>query len=137
MNLKPHQIVLTVSSLEKSVEFYSQFGFIPENHIRKDDGRERITLRSKLPSELELKLFTNPNPKPISMPDNLQEYLTQIGTRYMSLLSDDVDGFYEQFKSHLNFIHPPKTGMTGCRYAFFTDPDGILIEVYQKNYVHM
>jgi catechol 2,3-dioxygenase-like lactoylglutathione lyase family enzyme len=133
MDLRVHQVVLTVSSLERSVQFYSQFGFIAENHICKGDGRERITMRSML-SEFELKLFANPSPKPLRMSHDLQDYLTEIGTRYMSLLCDDVDDFYERYKTQLDFIRKPKTGMTGCRYAFFTDPDGILVEVYQKNY---
>jgi len=135
MDLKVHQVVLTVSSLEKSVEFYSQFGFVPENHLRKEDGRERITMRSTRSSDFELKLFTNPRPKSFSIPEDLQEYLTQIGTRYMSLLADDVDEFYEQNKTRIRFIQKPKTGMTGCRYTFFTDPDGIVVEVYEKNYL--
>jgi catechol 2,3-dioxygenase-like lactoylglutathione lyase family enzyme len=131
MILRPHQIVLTVTDLDASVHFYSQFGFTPSTKIRKPDGRERITLHAPGADSFELKLFTNPDASKPRQPQPLEEYLRDVGTRYMSLLCTDVDHFYAQHKSALNFVRAPKTGMTGCRYAFITDPDGILLEIYQ------
>jgi catechol 2,3-dioxygenase-like lactoylglutathione lyase family enzyme len=134
MNLRPHQVVLTVSDLDASIEFYGRFGFSASSRIRKRDGRERVTLRAPESDGFELKLFSNPDPRPLDAQLTLQGQLASIGTRYLSLLCDDVDKFYERHRRALNFVRAPKTGMTGCRYAFFTDPDGILLEVYQPKY---
>jgi catechol 2,3-dioxygenase-like lactoylglutathione lyase family enzyme len=134
MILRPHQVVLTVSDLDASMKFYGRFGFSPGSRIRKNDGRERVALRAPGNDEFELKLFSNLDPRPLDAGVTLENQLASIGTRYLSLLCEDVDEFYERHRSTLNFVRAPKTGMTGCRYAFFTDPDGILLEVYQPNY---
>lgn len=132
MNLRPFQIVLTVSDLDRSVKFYSQFGFRTGKFVQKEDGRTRITLIPEGVSDFELKLFSNPSAKSLPSSSNTQEYLKETGTKYMSLLVDDVDLFYAGYKEKINFLAQPKDGMTGCRYVFFRDPDNILVEVYQK-----
>ena len=132
MNLKPFQIVLTVSDLEKSITFYSQFGFKKGKFVKKEDGRTRITLMPAGLDNFELKLFSNPMAKPLAEGGDTQNYLREVGTKYMSLLTEDIDAFYKKFKNKINFLGEPKNGMTGCRYVFFKDPDNILVEVYQK-----
>lgn len=67
------------------------------------------------------------------MPE-LTDYLCQVGTRYLTLRCENVDEFYEAFKGEIRFVRSPKNGMTGCRYAFLLDPDGILVEIYQPEY---
>jgi len=133
-DLVPWQVVLTVSDLATSIAFYEQFGFRASPRICKPDGRSRVTLTARSSPDFEIKLFTNPRPLTMVKTPCLETYLNQVGTRYLSLRCKDIDQFYEDFKGKLTFVRTPKNGLTGCRYAFVLDPDGILLEVYQPSY---
>lgn len=133
-DLVPCQVVLTVSDLATSIAFYEQFGFQAGSRICKPDGRSRVTLTARSSPGFELKLFTNPHAHANPELPELADYLCRVGTRYLSLRCEDIDKFYEHFKGKLTFVREPKNGLTGCRYAFVVDPDGILLEIYQPNY---
>jgi len=136
MKLMLHQVVLVVKDLELSTQFYSKFGFEPMNRINKKDGRTRVTLIQRDYPNFELKLFSNKCPitenSHLKSKKDIDAFLRTTGIRYFTLLTENINEFYETYNKKIKFLTSPKRGMTGCKYVYIKDPDGILVEIYEK-----
>lgn len=126
MNLQTiHHVAIIVSDYEKSKDFYvNQLGFsiIRENY-RKE--RDDYKLDLKL-GDCELELFGIKNsPKRPSYPE-------ACGLRHLAFYVEDIDAAVQELRKRGIETEPIRTDdFTGKRMTFFSDPDGLPLELHE------
>lgn len=125
---KLHHIALIVSDYEKSKHFYTEIlGLeIIKETFRKE--RNSFKLDLALHGEYIIELFSFPDY--VARPS----YPEALGLRHLAFEVDDVDpAALELSKNHIQ-TEPIRTDeLTGKRYFFFSDPDGLPLELYEKS----
>jgi len=147
-------IGLTVSNLERSMEFYTKvFGF---KLLRKTTTNAYLFLGSDL-----LELMQSREPHEVKKPKNAEEWdnkmWTQIGLTHIGFRVDDLDKAVEKlemlgcklvvppfkFKPEIEYVanltedklrraaQPPKT-KSWWRIACVSDPDGTILELLER-----
>lgn len=126
--MKIHHVALSVRNLENSANFYKDtFGFKEIKRFeRKDLGGKSVMLELK-GMVIELWQFENQ----IENKDDFSN-LNIIGIKHMAFEVDDVEKVHKELKSKNIEITEPKLGASGAKYSFLKDPDGIPIELYEK-----
>ncbi|MFP3951760.1 MAG: VOC family protein [Candidatus Bathyarchaeia archaeon] len=120
-------ILIVVSDLEKSREFYELIGF---RHVRTiDRGSDRVCVMEMGDIKLEMMCF----------PEGEETYrrqrrLTDVGFRHFGIRVEDVEDIYNQLKQHIEFDSPPRMikSRPGRLTVFFRDPDGMEIHFVQE-----
>lgn len=132
MNIIGHHTAISVSDIEKSMEWYHRvLGFKPEMVVKRPDMGATIGMMSLQEYHLELFCFKDYNPLP-EYRKNLLDDLKTIGTKHLALGVENIDEVVEELSEKgVFFPEKPKLGATGHRYTFFHDPDRILIELYE------
>ena len=75
--------------------------------------------------QIELFSFPNPPPRP-SRPE-------ACGLRHLALAVTDLDAAVQAITAHGIPVEPVRVDeLTGKRYTFFADPDGLPIEFYEQ-----
>ncbi|MFA6083044.1 VOC family protein [Mucilaginibacter sp.] len=124
---KIHHIAIICSNYELSKRFYVEIlGF---NIIREIFREERNSYKLDLEvgGEYQIELFSFPNPAPRpSRPE-------AAGLRHLAFEVNDID----EAVFHLNELDVVTEAIrvdetTGKRFTFFTDPDGLPLELYEK-----
>lgn len=124
---------ISVKNIERSVEFYKKLDFRVEKEWSAPDKSLSITHMKNGEFILELfcyKQYTN-------MPYTafvLNEDLPVIGSKHIGFYVDDLKEVQEYLKG-IGLIKKEieiKTGRLGRSYFFISDPDGILIEIIEK-----
>ncbi len=126
-----HHVSLSVTDLDRSMEFYSGFGFKKVFQWKADDNALSIAHLKLKKSILELFCFADPRPAPESM-KKLETDLPVIGIRHFGIQVDSLrkaKDFIIQ-KGYAEKIEITK-GKTGIDYFFIKDPDGIFVELVQ------
>lgn len=125
MPSKLHHIAVEVKEAEKSAEFYCDLlGF--ERGARFDfPERNRTIIFVKL-GETCLEFLQDADPEPaVNNPK-------QIGFKHVCLHTDDVDGEVERLRAAgVTITMEPFDTAINSRIAFFEDPDGLLLELWQ------
>lgn len=132
-----HHMGLTVSDLDRSVAFYTQFGFEVTARIE-EEGREveegvgvdgaklRVALLESDSSRLELIQYLEPGGGPKPLPNN------GTGAAHLCVEVDDVDSAYEELQAAgIDFFSAPITHESGIRWVYCRDPDGVTTELLQ------
>ena len=128
MNLsKIHHIAIIVSDYEAAKDFYvNKLGFpiIRENY-RPERKDWKLDLRVNEHTELEIFAEENP-PKRVNRPE-------AAGLRHLAFEVDDLSVAIDEL-DHKGIAHEPirTDEYTGKRFVFFSDPDGLPIELYEK-----
>lgn len=124
---KLHHIAIICSDYEKSKRFYTEilgFTIIRETY-RKE--RDSYKLDLALNGDYLLELFSFPDPpKRVSRPE-------AVGLRHLAFEVDDLETMIAHLKSHsieTEAIRPDE--LTGKRFVFIADPDGLPIEFYES-----
>jgi glyoxylase I family protein len=126
-----HHVSLSVTDLDRSMEFYSGFGFKKVLQWESDDNALSIAHLKLKESILELFCFADPRPAPESM-KKLATDLPVIGIRHFGIQVDSLrkakdfiiqNGYAEEIEIN--------KGKTGIDYFFIKDPDGIFVELVQ------
>lgn len=130
---KIHHIAISVSDLNKSIEFYGIFGFKKLAQWDAPDGSMKVVHLKLGDCMLELFNFKNHHPAPISSLA-IETDLPTLGVKHFGLQVKSI----EEIK---NFLQ--KNGISGdvtikkghlvAEYFFVKDPDGILIEIVQDD----
>lgn len=121
-----HHIAIIVSDYEKSKYFYTQvLGFT----VRAENYRpERNSWKCDLDLNgvCTIELFTFPNaPKRVSRPEAL-------GLRHLAFQVENLDEVIEHLRQHNVDCEPIRLDeYTDARFTFFSDPDGLPIEVVE------
>jgi glyoxylase I family protein len=125
---KIHHIAIICSNYELSKRFYAEIlGFnVIREVFRKERNSYKLDLEVGGQYQIELFSFQNPAPRP-SRPE-------AAGLRHLAFEVDDID----EAIFHLNELdvvtEPVRIDeTTGRRFTFFTDPDGLPLELYEKN----
>ena len=130
--LKISHIALTVSDLEKSMQFYkSNFGFDCVETYDIESRALSICLLQKDDITLELFKWQNFNPLP-EYRKTLDSDLKTLGVKHFCFEVDNIKEMYENFTSAgVELATELNTFPNGLRYFFIKDPDGILIELFE------
>ncbi len=124
---KVHHIAIICSNYEKSKTFYTQIlGFKIEQEIYRTE-RLSYKLDLSLNKNYIIELFSFPDsPQRLSQPE-------AVGLRHIAFEVDNIDKSIE-FLNSQNIIAEPirKDEFTNKRFTFFTDPDLLPIELYER-----
>lgn len=139
MILRLDHCALTVKDLDRSLEFYSGLlGFPILNRKRKPESNVSYALvqAGQLTLEILSPLEGEPSPRKHlggGMEGVWGRILETTGLNHISLLTDDIEETWRDLKGKgIQFAVNPHTTGSGSKIAFFTDPDGNLIELIQR-----
>jgi len=127
-----HHVALTVKDLDKSIEFYSLFGFKPiTSPISIDENLKVVHLKK---DNFILEIFSFERLKPHNKNELLKD-LKKAGFRHIAFKVDDINKVLMKMKEYglAKEDITVKKGKTGILYFFITDPDGNFVEIVQDN----
>lgn len=126
--MKIHHLSISVKNLQKSAKFYiDNFGFRSAGQFARADGSLRARFIKLDNLTLELLCFSDMK----NNSDDLNDSKIR-GIRHIAFEVDDIDKEAACLKKKgLNFTVPRK-GSSGHRFSFFNDPDGVVLELFEK-----
>ncbi|GAB4561457.1 MAG: hypothetical protein Kow0047_08820 [Anaerolineae bacterium] len=124
-------VTITVSDVDRSLAFYRDllgFPVLGRLYYRNPVGLVIDFLDIGNGAILEIFSFTNAPTKPTEwIPDDLQ-----VGLRHIAFQVENVDATAARLReAGVPFVVEPMDATGGVRIAFFTDPDGTLLEIIQ------
>lgn len=121
-----HHIAIICSNYERSKRFYIDIlgaDMICETW-REQRGSYKLDLRLGN-SQIELFSFPKPPPRP-TRPE-------ACGLRHLALTVDNLDYSIDYLNRHDISVEPVRLDeLTGKRFTFFQDPDGLPLELYES-----
>lgn len=126
--MKIHHIAITVNNLEESQKFYQDFfNFkISKSFKCEDMGAKAVFLELE---GLFLELFEFADFKENN--DDLKDIKIR-GIRHIAFEVENFDKIFSDFKQRGLEVTEPKLGTDGNIYGFISDPNGIVLEIYQR-----
>jgi glyoxylase I family protein len=122
-----HHVAIICSDYETSKKFYNEIlGLeIMAEHYRAE--RQSYKLDLKLGDHYVIELFSFPNPpERTSRPE-------AAGLRHLAFTVSNLDEVIQQLKENGVTTEPIRVdGYTGKRFTFFSDPDGLPLELYEN-----
>lgn len=124
---KVHHIAIICADYGRSLDFYTRvlgFSVIAE-HYR--EPRRSYKTDLALGDDYVIELFSFPSPPPrLNRPE-------ACGLRHLAFEVDNIDASIGELE-RLGVAHEPVRvdEFTGKRFVFFSDPDGLPIELYEK-----
>jgi glyoxylase I family protein len=122
-----HHVAIICSDYQVSKRFYTEvLGFsIAAEHYRKDRRSWKLDLNLHDIYILELFSFPKP-PARASQPE-------ACGLRHLAFSVTDLDSSMSQLQAHGIACEAVRTDpYTGKRFTFFSDPDGLPLELYES-----
>jgi catechol 2,3-dioxygenase-like lactoylglutathione lyase family enzyme len=135
--LAPHHFGVTVTDLDRAVEFYRDaFDFDPPERftvggepfadgVGVDGATGRFAHFVLDGARIELVEY---DPEGA---DATGEDVNQPGAKHLGLAVDDLDAFYADLDPSVTTLSEPRTTESGTRICFVRDPEGNLIEVLE------
>lgn len=124
---KIHHVAIICSDYEKSKNFYiNTLGLEFINEIYRED-RESYKLDLAVDGKYQIELFSFPKaPKRQSYPESR-------GLRHLAFEVDNIDLSIRELAEKDVVIEPVRIDeVTGKKFTFFSDPDGLPIELYER-----
>lgn len=121
-----HHIAVICSDYEKSKKFYTEIlGLTVIREIFRAE-RNSYKLDLALNGQYLIELFSFPNPPPrVTQPEAR-------GLRHLAFAVSDLEKSVKSLIDNKIEIEPVRVDeMTGKKYTFFADPDGLPIELYE------
>lgn len=121
-----HHIAIICADYERSKEFYTRvLGLKIIREVYRME-RQSYKLDLSLNGHYIIELFSFPDPPlRVSGPE-------ACGLRHLAFAVDDIEQAVTHLKSHAIVPEPIRTDpYTGRRFTFFTDPDGLPLELYE------
>jgi methylmalonyl-CoA/ethylmalonyl-CoA epimerase len=130
---------ITVKDLDRSIAFYSEVLNFPLLSRKKNAelnveyasvqvGQSAIEIICPIGSKL-----SNSKPTESGMTGVAARMHMETGLNHISLRVDNMDSVCRMLKSKgVKFLVEPRLTGSGSKFAFFTDPDGTLIELIQR-----
>ncbi|QOR66908.1 VOC family protein [Cytobacillus suaedae] len=122
-----HHIAIICSEYTKSKHFYTEvLGFnIIEETYRAERNSYKLDLR--VPGGIQIELFTFPEPP------NRPSFPEAQGLRHLAFKVKDVEQAVKELEEKGIKAEPIRTdGLTGKKFTFFPDPDGLPLELYES-----
>ena len=124
---KIHHVAIICSDYERSKDFYvSGLGLRILNEVYRAERRSyKLDLAINNHYQIELFSFENPPMRP-SRPES-------VGLRHLAFEVDDVDQVVTTLNLKGIVTEPVRIDeYTGKRFTFFSDPDGLPLEIYER-----
>ena len=125
--LSLHHVAIICSDYERSKRFYTEV--LPFSVIRETYRAERDSWKLDLaiPGGTQIELFSFPTPPPRPTQPEAR------GMRHIAFLVENLDALIEDLTAKGIAVEPVRVDeLTGQRFTFFTDPDGLPIELYER-----
>jgi len=123
-----HHIAIICSDYERSKTFYTEvLGFTIVREVYRD-ARKSYKLDLEVNGLYQIELFSFPGPPPArpSQPEAL-------GLRHLAFEVDSIEEAVFHLNEYEVITEPIRIDeTTGKRFTFFTDPDGLPLELYEK-----
>jgi len=121
-----HHIAIICSDYERSKLFYTQvLGLEIVREVYRLE-RKSYKLDLSLDGQYIIELFSFPDPPPRASGPEAQ------GLRHLAFAVTDIDMAVNRLQSHKVVTEAIRTDpYTGKRFTFFTDPDGLPLELYE------
>ncbi len=120
-----HHVAIICSDYKISKHFYIEI--LGLTILRETYRAERNSYKLDLElNGVQIELFSFPNP-----PER-PSYPEARGLRHLAFSVDDLEGFIKKLEQHHIEVEPIRTDeLTGKRFTFFADPDGLPLELYE------
>ncbi|OXM87264.1 SMU1112c/YaeR family gloxylase I-like metalloprotein [Paenibacillus rigui] len=123
---KVHHVAIICSNYEVSKHFYTQKLGLPILHEMYREERQSYKLDLLVGETTQIELFSFPDP-----PQRVQ-YPEARGLRHLAFEVDDVVKAAEELEREEIEVEPVRIDpVTGKKYTFFKDPDGLPLELYE------
>ena len=125
-----HHAAIICSDYQRSKEFYTRVLGLPVvgEHYRR--ARRSWKLDLALPDGGQIELFSFPDPPPRPSRPEAR------GLRHLAFAVDDVSAWSAHLQSHGVAVEQIRVDeYTGRRFTFFADPDGLPLELYERESV--
>lgn len=123
-----HHAAIICSDYERSRRFYTEvLGLkVIAEHFREARNSWKLDLGLPDASQVELFSFPGAPPRP--------SYPEAQGLRHLAFVVDDVPACKARLESLGVAVEPVRVDeYTGRRFTFFSDPDGLPLELYEAN----
>ena len=121
-----HHVAIIVSDYRRSRRFYTDvlgLRIIAETY-RPERDSWKLDLQVSAASRVQIELFSFPAPPP------RRSYPEACGARHLCFAVRDLDACVERLQAAGVAVEPVRVdALTGERFIFFTDPDGLPIEL--------
>ncbi len=124
--LRVHHIAIICRDYTRSKDFYTRVLGLSVIQETYREERDSYKLDLALGNQYIIELFSFPDP-PVrpSRPEAL-------GLRHLAFAVSDLEASIRALGSEKVFTEPVRTDeLTGKRFTFFTDPDGLPLELYE------
>lgn len=129
---RAHHVALIVSDYPRSKKFYTDVLGLKVIQETFRAERQSYKLDLEVPGGLQLELFSFPSPPP--RPTRPEA----AGLRHLCFAVDDLDGAIAALADDGVTTEPVRVDeVTGARFTFFFDPDGLPLELYETRPVWM
>jgi glyoxylase I family protein len=122
-----HHVAIICSNYVKSRHFYTEIlglAILSETY-RADRGSYKTDLA--LPDGSQIELFSFPDPPPRA------SYPEACGLRHLAFAVQDLDDAVAALRGDgIRVEDVPVDELTGKRFTFFADPDGLPLELYEE-----
>ncbi|WP_027416828.1 SMU1112c/YaeR family gloxylase I-like metalloprotein [Aneurinibacillus terranovensis] len=124
---KIHHVALICLDYEKSKNFYVNIlGLKIINETFREE-RSSYKLDLQVGENNQIELFSFPNP-----PERLN-YPEARGLRHLAFEVDNIEQAVEELQLKNITVEPIRVdSLTGKKFTFFSDPDGLPLELYEK-----
>lgn len=125
--LGTHHVAVICSNYERSKRFYVEvLGLEVVSEVYRE-ARRSYKLDLKLPDGTQIELFSFPDPP------KRPSYPEACGLRHLAFAVADLDAAVTHLRENGVAVEPVRVDeYTGMRFAFFADPDGLPLELYEQ-----
>lgn len=121
-----HHVALIVSDYQRSRAFYHETLGLPIIAETLRAQRQSWKLDLALPGGGQIELFSFPSPP--ARPSRPEA----CGLRHLAFRVQRLEPVIAHLESHGVAVEPVRVDeLTGCRFTFFADPDGLPLELYE------
>ena len=122
-----HHVAVICSDYAVSKRFYTEILGLAALRETYRESRRSHKLDLELPDGTQIELFSFPDPPP------RPSYPEARGLRHLAFAVDDLDEALRHLRARGVIVEPVRVDeLTGARFTFFADPDGLPIELYEN-----
>lgn len=125
--LRTHHVAIICSDYAASRRFYVEVLGLEVVSETYREGRDSYKLDLRLPDGSQIELFSFPDPP------KRPSYPEASGLRHLAFEVADLDEAVAELEGGGVAVEPVRVDeLTGKRFTFFADPDGLPLELYER-----